>query len=172
MADSFHPLICRLFLGTQWELVFPASKRCSQHGSLPGIAVVEPSTSLSSSLAQDTGLSRRQHGFKSRRGRFLLPVKSRVFFGRCGPVSKPVSKLYLNRPPKQPFLFRREPKQGEAAPPVFGATSRSARQEIPSGRKEEMPIWTPSTCVPRGGRSPLCPPRSSTTRPRRPRTSE
>jgi hypothetical protein len=43
-------------------------------GSNPArLTIVSPS----SSLAQDTGLSRRQHGFKSRRGRhfnFLLKI--------------------------------------------------------------------------------------------------
>src|SRR5215470_16273534 len=46
-------------------------------GSLVRIQHGSPFASPSSSLAQDIGLSRRQHGFKSRRGR------QKIFFGNA-----------------------------------------------------------------------------------------
>ena len=51
-------------------------------------STVKQITSPSSSQVQDTGLSRRRHGFKSRRGRHILPRESAIynrfpFLGSC-----------------------------------------------------------------------------------------
>src|SRR6202795_2432467 len=75
MADSFPPLICGLFLGTHWVLVILHGSANPTDGSMSGAEPTARRTSLSSSLAQDTGLSRRQHGFESRRGRFAFSLR-------------------------------------------------------------------------------------------------
>ena len=62
-------------------------------GSSPGrlTPLLQSILSPSSSLAQDTGLSRRRHGFKSRRGHFFLLLSEREV---CK-IQKQISELRL-----------------------------------------------------------------------------